>query len=159
MAEPAFVVLRAGGITIEAESSGHSFAPADGIELVDYSQLGTVAFTDGGATGRRSYKPITFRKRIDKASPPIAQALAENEVVEADFHFFRDEGGGTATEYFLVQVTQGQIVSFRQFLDDALDSANADRPPLEEVGLLPHRIVWTYSDGDITFEDTWGTHP
>ncbi len=157
MAEPAFVVLRAGGVTIEAESSAHSFAPADGIELVDYSQPGSVAFTEGGATGRRSYKPITFHKRIDKASPPIARTLAENQVVEADFHFFRDEGG-TPTEFFLVQVTQGRIVSFRQFLDDALYPANADRPPLEEVGLLPHRIVWTYSDGGITFEDTWGPH-
>jgi type VI secretion system secreted protein Hcp len=157
MAKPAFVVLRANGETIEAEFSDHEFAPGDGIELVDYSQPATVAFTGAGVTGRRSYKPITFRKRIDKASPLIAKALAENQVVEADFHYFREEAGGFVNEYFLVEVTQGTVVSFRQILDDALDPAHATRPPLEEVGLMFHRISWTYLDGGIVFEDTWGT--
>jgi type VI secretion system secreted protein Hcp len=157
MAEPAFVVLRANGETIEAELSEHDFAPEHGIELVDYSQPVTVAYTGAGATGSRSYKPISFRKRIDKASPLIAKALVRNEVVEADFHFFREETGGLVNEYFRVEVTQGAFVSRREILDDALDPAYATRPPLEEVGLLFHRISWTYLDGDITYEDTWGS--
>jgi|SRR5215211_500068 len=157
MAEPAFVVLRVNGVAIEAETTAHSFAPEDGIELVGYSQPAARAHTDAGVAGRRSYKPIVFLKRIDRASPLVAEAFAQNAVVEADFHFFRDEGGGSPTEYFTVEVTQGAIVSFRQLLDDALDPAQSTRPPLEEVELLPHRISWTYLDGGITFEDTWGS--
>ena len=157
MAQPAFVVLRASGETIEAEFSEHAFAPVDGIEILDFSHSGAVALTPAGVTGAHSYKPITFRNRIDKASPLIAQAFAENRVVEADFHFFSEDDAGVVNEYFRVEVTQGTVVSFREILYDALDPANATRPPLEEVGLLFHRISWTYLDGDIVFEDTWGS--
>src|SRR5215207_1824397 len=118
MAQPAFAVLRANGETIEAEPNEHDFAPANGIELVDYAQPATKAFTDAGVTGRRLYKPILFRKPIDKASPLIAKAFAENQVVEADFHFFREEAGGLVNEYFRVEITQGTVVSFRELLDD-----------------------------------------
>jgi type VI secretion system secreted protein Hcp len=153
MADPAFVVLRAKGTTIEAERSEHEFAPEGGIELVDYSQPATVTFTDTGVTGKRSYKPISFRKRIDRTSPLIAQALAENHAVDADFHFFRTDEGGKVSEYFRVAVTRGAVVSFREVLDDALDPAHATRPPLEEVGLLFQRIAWTDLVNGVSFED------
>jgi type VI secretion system secreted protein Hcp len=160
MAEPAFVVLRANGRTIEAELREHDleFAPRDAIELVDYSQAATVAFSGTGVTGKRSYEPISFRKRIDKASPLIARAFAQNQVVEADFHFFRqDETTGDVNEYFRVQVTRGTVVSFGELLDDTLDPAHASRPPLEEVGLLFQRIAWTDVINGVSFEDTPGS--
>ena len=158
MAQPAFVVLRAKGATIQAEPSEHEFAPRDGIEILDYSQLATVPVTDTGATGRRSYKPISFRKRIDRASPLIAQALAQIQVVDADFHFFReDEAKGVASEYYRVAVSRGAVVSFRELLEDALDPAHAARPPLEEVGLTFQRIAWTDLVNGVSFEDTGST--
>jgi type VI secretion system Hcp family effector len=153
MAHPAFVVLRAKGTTIQAELSDHRFAPRDGIELVDYSQPATAPFTDTGVSGKRSYKPISFRKRIDRASPLIAQALAENHLVDADFHFFREDDSGVVSEYFRVAVTRGAVVSFREVLYDALDPAHATRPPLEEVGLLFQRIAWTDVVNGVSFED------
>ena len=107
MAHPAFVVLRAKGATIPAEPSEHEFGPRDGIEIVDYSQPVAVPFSDTGVTGTRSYKPITFRKRIDRASPLIAQALAQNQVVDADFRFFRErKETGEVSEFFRVAVTR-----------------------------------------------------
>ena len=155
MAQPAFVVLRAKGATIPTEPSEHEFAPKGGTEIFDYSQPATVPFTDTGSTGRRSYKPITFRKRIDRASPLIAQALAQNQVVDADFHFFRaDEETGEVSEFFRVAVTRGAVVSFRELVDDALDPARATRPPLEEVGLMFQRIAWTDVVSGVSFEDT-----
>jgi type VI secretion system secreted protein Hcp len=157
MAQPAFIVLCANGNTIEAEPSEHDFAPGDGIELVDYSQPGTRPVTAAGVTGQRLYKPIVFRKRIDKASPLIAKAFTESHVLEANFHFFREEAGGSVNEFFKVEITQGTMVSFRELLDDALDPAHATRPPLEEVGLMFHRIKWTYLDGGIEHEDIWGS--
>lgn len=36
----------------------------------------------GQATGKRQYEPIMFRKRIDKSSPLLAKALAENQTIE-----------------------------------------------------------------------------
>jgi type VI secretion system secreted protein Hcp len=157
MAHPAFVVLRAKGATIPAEPSEHEFAPRDGIEIVDYSQPVAVPFSDTGVTGTRSYKPITFRKRIDRASPLIAQALAQNQVVDAEFRFFRDDKEtGEVSEFFRVAVTRAAVVSFRELLDDALDPARATRPPLEEVGLLYQRIAWTDPVNGVSFEDTGG---
>lgn len=158
MAQPAYVVLRAKGTTIQAETTEHEFAPKDGIEIVDYSQPVAVSFSDTGVTGKRSYKPISFRKRIDRASPLIAQALVQNQVVDADFHFFRqDEETGEVSEYFRVAVSRGAVVSFREVLDDALDPAGAARPPLEEVGLLSQRIAWTDVVSGVSFEDTGST--
>ena len=157
MAHPAFVVLTANGKTIEAEASEHDFAPENGIALVDYSQSVAVPFTDAGVSGKRSYKPISFRKRIDRASPLIAQALVQNQVVEADFTFFRAGTGGDVKEGFRVETTQGRVVSFHQVVDDVLDPALAQRPPLEEVGLTFRRISWTDLDGRTSFEDVLST--
>jgi hypothetical protein len=34
------------------------------------------------ATGRRTYEPIIFRKRVDKTTPLLAKALCNNQVIE-----------------------------------------------------------------------------
>ena len=111
----------------------------------------------GFPTGRRYYEPITFVKDIDKATPRIAQALITNEEIEeAEFRFF-DSINGAETLVYTIKTLKGTITSQRQFVSDTNDPALAVRPPEEEVGLVFQSITGTWADGNIAFNDTWGS--
>jgi type VI secretion system secreted protein Hcp len=110
----------------------------------------------GLASGRRYYEPIQFVKNIDQATPGIARALVENEVItSAQFRFFGVESGAEKLVY-TVLAENGRISSQRQFVSDTLDPALASRPPQEEVGLVFTQITWSWDSPAISGQDTWG---
>ena len=90
MAETVHLYLKANGSDIKGESTQHSMGRQDSIECTYYEQKVVTAREAGSgqATGRRQYEPLLIRKRIDKASPLIAKALVENQVIEGVFKFF-----------------------------------------------------------------------
>ncbi len=109
------------------------------------------------ATGRRQYEPLLIRKRIDKSSPLLCKALAENQVIEATFKFFRPNptGDGTTEQFYSVAFKQGRISSQKQIVPDTMVPATSTDPALEEITFVFHTISWTYTNGGITHEDTW----
>ena len=129
MSEPVALVLTINGVQVQGEGPGH------GIECVYYrqaidapSQVGS-----GEGTGRPRYGPLVIRKRIDKASPLIAEALVQNSVVEAVFRFFGTQQDGTVAQFYTTRIRQARIASFSQYVPDVLEPATASQPPLEEV--------------------------
>lgn len=159
MAETVHLTLKANGTDIKGESSQVSLGRADSIECVHFeSGIKTAREAGSGlATGRRQHEPITFRKRIDKASPLIAKALCENQVIEGTFKFFRPNptGDGTTEQFYTIQIKKGRIASQRHWLPDTISPASHLEPPMEEVAIVFHTIVWTYTNGGVTHEDSW----
>jgi type VI secretion system secreted protein Hcp len=111
----------------------------------------------GLATGRRQYKPLLLRKRIDKSSPLLAKALTENQVIEGEFKFFRPNptGDGTTEQFYTIGFKRGRINSIKQVLPDVIEPAGTFKPMLEEITIVFHTISWTYTNGGVTHEDTW----
>lgn len=162
MAETVHLYLKANGADIKGESTQHSLGREGSIECVYYEQAIKTAREAGSgmATGRRQYEPLLIRKRIDKSSPLIAKALVENQVIDANFKFFRPNptGDGTTEQFYAVHIKQGRIASQKQIVPDTIVPATSTEPPLEEVSFVFHTISWTYTNGGVTHEDTWNTN-
>ncbi|MBK8718152.1 MAG: type VI secretion system tube protein Hcp [Nannocystaceae bacterium] len=159
MAETSHLFLKANGADVQGESSQTSLGREGSIECVYWSSEVETAREKGSslATGRRTYKPIVFRKRIDKSTPLLAKALCNNEVIEGTFKFFRPNptGDGTTEQFFTVEFKNARIAFFKMVSPDCIDPAKSAEPPLEEIGIVFHEITWTYMNGGISHHDNW----
>lgn len=159
-AETVHLYLLANGQPIKGESTQTSMGRQDSIECLYYDEKVAAAREAGSGmtTGRRQYEPILIRKRIDKSSPLLAKALTQNQNVDATFKFFRPSprGDGTTQQFYTVAIKHGRVASIRQVVPDTLTPASSTQPPLEEVTFVFSTISWTYTEGGVTHEDTWG---
>lgn len=159
MAEPVALFLKADGTLIEGDSTQHSLERANSIECLyfEHEVMTAREASSGMATGRRQYKPILIRKRIDRSTPLIQHALVNNQVIDAEFRFYRPnpKGDGTTEQFFTLSIFEGRLSSMRLVNPDSLVPATAVEPPLEEVGFVFERIEWTYMDGGVTATDSW----
>ena len=159
MAETVHLFLKANGTDVKGESTQTSLGRADSIECTYYeSGIKTAREAGSGmATGRRQYEPLLIRKRIDKASPLLAKALCENQVVDGTLKFFRPNptGDGTTEQFYTVAFKKGRIASMKQIVPDTIVPATSTEPPMEELTFVFHTINWTFTNGGVTHEDTW----
>ena len=160
MSEAVHLFLKANGTDIQGESTLTTVGRENSIECLYYEQGVKTAREAGSgmATGRRQYEPLLIRKRIDKATPLIAKALVENQVIEGVFKFFRPNpnGDGTTEQFYTVSIKQGRIATQKQFVPDTICPATASEPPMEEVSFVFHTIKWVFTQGGVEHEDTWG---
>jgi type VI secretion system secreted protein Hcp len=159
MAETVHLYLKANGSDIKGESTQTSLGREGSIECLFFQDSVRTAREKGSgmATGRRTYEPIVLRKRIDKASPLLAKALCNNEVVEGTFKFFRPSptGDGTTQQFFTIEFAEGRVAGINRISPDTIDPASAVEPPTEEISFVFHTITWTYEDGGVTHTDNW----
>ena len=159
MAETVHLYLKSNGSDIQGESTQTSLGRENTIECLYFEDSVRTAREKGTgmATGRRSYEPIVFRKRIDKSSPLLAKALCNNEVIEGTFKFFRPSpsGDGTTQHFFTVEIAEARVAHVKRVSPDTIDPASASEPPTEEIGLVFHTITWTYEDGGVQHTDNW----
>lgn len=159
MAETVHLYLKANGADIQGESSQTSLGRENSIECV-YVDNEVITAREAGsarATGRRQYKPILIRKRIDKSTPLLLQALTRNEVIEGVFKFFRPNptGDGTTEQFYTVEIAEGRVASYKMYSPDAIVPASSNLPAMEEVSFVFHTITWTYTNGGVTATDNW----
>ncbi len=159
MAETVHLYLKSNGADIQGESTQTSLGRENSIECV-YYESGVITQRETGsglATGRRQHQPLLIRKRIDKATPLIAKALCNNEVIEAVFKFFRPNptGDGTTEQFYTVKVAKGRIASQRMWNPNSLVAAGINEPSQEEISFVFHTITWTYTNGGVEHQDTW----
>ena len=131
--------------TIEASSAGFSVSvpidPASGL-----------------TTGRRVYRPFTITKRIDKSSPLLFKALAQNEpVTKLEAMYFRPAVGGSGAEekFMTILLENGRITNIVQTSEDVI-LAGQDAPPvMEMVSFVFQDITMTYEINGATYKDSW----
>lgn len=159
MADSIALKLTSNGTEIPGDNPNTSLERANTIEVLSFSQPSRRAFehATGRATARRYYEPITFTKRIDRASPLLRKALTENALVTAKFMWYRrnPNGDGTTQKFFTLAVADGRISSADARLMNTLDPALAGLPPLEEIQLTFNKISWTFEIGGISHQDDW----
>jgi type VI secretion system secreted protein Hcp len=159
MAETVSLYLKANGMDIKGESTQRSLGREDSIECVHFDHAVSTAREAGSgmATGRRRYEPILIRKRIDKSTPLLFKAMVENQKIDATFKFFRPNpnGDGTTEQFYSVDIKDGRISGMRDYVPDCIDPVSSNDPPMEEVRFVFHTIVWTYTNGGVTHQDSW----
>ena len=159
MAETVHLYLKANGVDVEGESTQTSLGRENSIECLSFLDAVRTAREKGSglATGRRTHEGVTIRKRIDKSSPILAQALCNNEVIEGVFKFFRPapSGDGTTEHFFTIEIGEGRLSSIRRISPDVIDPASAAEPPTEEIHFVYHNITWTYDITGASAHDNW----
>ena len=159
MAMTVHLYLTANGTKIDGDSTIESLERADSIECLSFSDSVRTAreASSGLASGERTYEPIRIVKRIDKASPLIAKALCNNEVIEGTFKFFRPNpaGDGTTEHFFTVEIEEGRVGSVTRISPDTIDPASSNAPPTEEVSFVFGKIGWTFEPGGQSHIDHW----
>lgn len=91
--------------------------------------------------GRISASPIIITKRIDKATPILAQSILQNQVIEATFYFYdTSPEDGSTFQAFTMMITGGRISSLRTFTVLSGDISQV----VEEVSFTYNTLTWTY---------------
>lgn len=153
---PAYMRIEIGGTVVEGEDI--VLGVRDVIQLFGFEAGLKVPIdaASGQQTGSRQHQPIVIRKRIDKATPLLVNALLQSQVVdEATLAFYRPNGAGME-HYFSVVLTNGRVVGVNHSTGASTD---ASEPVTEEVSLVFHTITWTFEPSGATTQDTWGTNP
>lgn len=156
MSDPAYLFLRANGSDIQGESSVSSLGREHSIECFEVRHsVQTLQSASGFPTQKRRYAPITIRKKIDKSSPLLLKALAENMAIEGKLLFFRPNpmGDGTTEQYYTIEFKQARISAIHMAQPNLLDPQTAMLPLTEEVSFIFHSISWTYTNGGVSHED------
>lgn len=159
MAETVHLYLKSNNEDCKGESTQTSLGREGSIECLYFCDSVRTAREKGSgmATGRRTFEPIIFRKRIDASSPLLARSLCNNEVVQGVFKFFRPSpaGDGTTEHFFTVEIAEGRIAHIKRVSPDTIDPASAEEPPTEEIGIVFHNITWTYESTGASHHDDW----
>ena len=148
-----YLFLRVNGAPVAGESPETSLGRQDAIECLHYRSAVArpSAAGSGVASGRRTYEPLVVWKRIDKSSPLLARALAQNQVVDGVFKFFRQNPiDGNTEHYYTTEISQGRISAITQFLGEGTHMLE----PFEEVAFVFNQIEWTYEPGGAAYSDT-----
>lgn len=159
MADSVQLNMTSNGEDIQGDSTVVSLGRENSIECLSFVDSVRTARekSSGLASGRRTFEPIVFRKRIDKSSPLLARSLCNNEVVAGTFKFFRPapSGDGTTEQFFTVEFAEGRLASIRRVSPDTIDPASALEPPTEEVSIIFGEITWTYEPTGASHNDKW----
>jgi type VI secretion system Hcp family effector len=153
------------GSAIEAESSIHEIAGEDVSKAIEILELDgphlTVGFSKSTALAQadRSYNPIRLRKRIDSASPVLAQAAATSKRLGGTLKFYRPvAGAGGMEHFFTVKLNDARISSQRMFVpvqpEQSGESQQAEAP-MEEIGIVFSQIQWKHELASKEHQDSW----
>jgi len=104
----------------------------------------------GLATGRRTYEPIVFRKRIDKSTPLLARALQEKLPLQGEMYMYKTLPNG--------DVHVSRKATFKEFtISKQSELPVVDgQAPWEEIAFVFHTITWTVIDKTFP-KDQWKT--
>jgi len=110
----------------------------------------------GQTTGKRVHNPVKVVTRISRATPLIAQALGNNQVIpKIEVFFWNASPNGIEQNYFKITIENCRVSSRRLWDPNKLDPATANYIPLEELAFVYQKITWTYTVGAIEYSDTW----
>ena len=153
------VEITANGEVVEGDSTILSMDRENTIEGLFFENAIATARERGSglATGRRRHEPCKMHKRVCKASPVLARALCNNEVITAKMTFYypNPAGDGTTNELYIILLEEARISSLQYVSSDALDPASADSPMMEVVEIVYGKITWEHVPSTKVHTDDW----
>ncbi len=119
----------------------------------------------GQSSGKRQHKPMLLTKELDKSTPLLFKALAQNEnISEFTLRFYSPAilgsgGSGTEVQTYTIKLTNATIVSINTILENNKIEVNMRLPVLQQVSFAYQKIEWIWVDGGLSFLDTWDAEP
>lgn len=116
----------------------------------------TVPFdaSSGQATGRRTHSPLTIVKTLDRSSIDFFVAAVTNETLRSVIcTFYRERGDGAMRAYFRINLTNANIVDYKDAGDGLSGDARGDER--ERISLTYKTIELTDLDSSTSALDDW----
>ena len=110
----------------------------------------------GLPTGQRIHHPYTVQKKLDPASPLLAQACASGEQMkkwQIDFHHISEKGQEEL--YYTIQLENAIVVAIRQYKPLTFLDANKPYHDMEEVSFTYEKITWSHKKANKEAIDDW----
>ncbi|GAA5166048.1 Hcp family type VI secretion system effector [Ornithinimicrobium tianjinense] len=108
----------------------------------------------GRASGRRQHAPVVVTKEVDRSSPVLAQAWAQNLAFTTwTLEVFGVDGLGRRAPAYTLELRRAVVVQI------TLSAGHDAALPWEMVSFAYDRIVWTWPDGQVTASDDWASTP
>ncbi len=106
-----------------------------------YEVLSPRDAVSGQAVGRHRYKPITFLKAWDAATPRLFQALVTNEMLRSIvFEFYGTTADGAEKVRHTITLTDASVEDIRLFTGNVDQINQYEAHDLEEVSLIFQKI-------------------
>ncbi|MGJ7511995.1 Hcp family type VI secretion system effector [Variovorax sp. GT1P44] len=119
----------------------------------------------GQATGKRQHKPLVITKELDRSSPLLQSALANNEnFPTCTLEFWTSQlssaaGGGVEKQHYTIELVNASIASISFRMLNNKDPEMTRYAEYEEIAFTYQKITWTWKDGGITASDDWSSRP
>lgn len=138
--QPAYLELEIGGELVEGESNASTIGGVDVSQMIQVNAFRHEIIRTTGANSV-NHKGYTIVKSLDKVTPLLAKALAQNQMANATIRFFRlDSNSGDVENYLTYTLTNCQIIRVQPWMPNILDPAAANQPPMEEVTIAYQTI-------------------
>jgi type VI secretion system secreted protein Hcp len=154
MALTGYLTLKKGGAAVEGSSR---FKNREGqILVVGMShEVTSERSTAGHPTGARKHRSLVVQKDIDRSSPILWQAFADN--VEFDFCFLEftrfPPGGGQQEIHASINLKGARIVAIQSVMPNARVADNAAIPEYESIHFAYEMISWNWLGKDVDDSD------
>ena len=110
----------------------------------------------GLPTGQRIHHPFKVTKKLDSASPLIAQACSTGEQMKKwvmEFHQISDKGQEEL--YYSIELEKAIVVSVKQYKPLTFIDANKPYHDMEEVSFTYEKITWSHKVANKEAVDDW----
>jgi len=154
MALTGYLTLKLNGATVEGSSR---FKNREGqILVVGMShEVASERGTNGHPTGGRKHRSLVVQKDIDRSSPILWQAFADN--VGFDYCFLEftrfPPGGGQQEIHASISLKGARIVAIQSTMPNARVADNAPIPEYEAVHFAYEQVAWTWLGKDVDDAD------
>ncbi|WNW13780.1 Hcp family type VI secretion system effector [Pseudomonas sp. DTU_2021_1001937_2_SI_NGA_ILE_001] len=100
-----------------------------------------------------THRPVFITKPVDKSSPLLSQALANQERVECLIEFYRTSAQGTQEKFYTVELRGGQVRELTQDMPHVV--VQNDGEAQEHLALSYRDIIWTHHSAGTTGYASW----
>lgn len=110
----------------------------------------------GLPTGKRQHAPVKITKEIDKSSPLLMNAWANQEtLINFELRFWQPTASGIEEQFYTIILHDAKIVSIRQEMLNNKYPENMQHKEREHIAFTYRNIEWIYEDGGIQSSDDW----
>jgi type VI secretion system secreted protein Hcp len=132
---------------------------------VEHELLSPHDAASGLATGKRMHKPFVVTKELDKSSPLLRTAWANNEIFSTwELQFWTANRVGTAAsasgvekQHYTVKLSGARLISIHFHMLNNKNPELARYTEFEELAFAYQKIDWTWVATGATSSDTWGS--
>ncbi|UVM55143.1 Hcp family type VI secretion system effector [Pseudomonas sp. B21-012] len=143
-------LISAGCSTADSMGNKYQSGHCDEIMVLAYSHN----LSNLGNTQNATHRPIVISKNIDKASPLLAQALANREELKCLINFFRISSSGHHEKYYTIELRGGMVVDLRIDVPHAV--LQHDMNAQAHLAIRYRDIFWTHHLAGTSGHAFWG---